>query len=82
VDHSASQMKCPKCDTQLEKGFIYIRGLGASIFWSTSENTWFLSRKDLTQLDLGRISKTPVGAQAVLPAFRCGQCGMAMFETG
>ncbi len=81
MDQKEFQLKCPKCDAQTENGFMYVRGLGAAIFWSMSDRTRFFSRKDLNQLDLGHLSKTPVGAQAVIPAFRCTQCGMTMFET-
>ncbi len=81
MDQKESRLKCPKCNAQTENGFIYVRGLGAAIFWSISDRTRFFSRKDLTQLDLGHLSRPPVGAQAVIPAFRCNQCGMAMFDT-
>lgn len=81
MDQEESQMMCPKCHAPSENGFLYVRGLGASLFWSTTDRTRFFSRKDLNQFDLGRLSKTPVGAQAVVPAYRCKQCGLAMVET-
>lgn len=81
MDKGESQMKCPKCDNPFEDGFLYMRGIGGSLFWSRTDSTRFFSRKNLSQLDLGRLSKTPVGGQAVLPAYRCSHCGMAMFDT-
>ena len=81
MDQTESPMTCPKCEAPVENGFLYIRGIGAAILWSTTDSTRFFSRKDLNQLDLGHLSKTPVGAQAVIPAFRCSRCGMTMFET-
>jgi len=74
-------MNCPSCTSQLEKGFLYVRGIGGSLFWSTSGSTNFISKKDLEQLDLERISTTSTGAQAVLPAFHCTDCGIIVFET-
>ena len=74
-------MNCPSCETTLEKGFLYVRGFGGSLFWSTSGSTRFFSRRDLDPVNLGRLSTTPTGGQAVLEAWRCPDCGLVAFPT-
>ena len=74
-------MNCPSCKSKLEKAFIYVRGFGGSLFWSTSDSTSFFSRKNLEQIDLGELSTTPTGAQAVVPAFRCNKCSIMVFKS-
>jgi hypothetical protein len=41
----------------------------------------FFSRKALEQVDLGRVSVTPTGAQAVLEAWRCPACRIVAFKS-
>lgn len=74
-------MICPNCESELETGFIYVRGIGAALHWSGSGKVGAFSRKNLEQIDLGRISMTPTGAQAVLPALRCNNCSTVVFES-
>ena len=74
-------MKCPACSSDLGQGFLYVRGIGASLYWSEKGDATFLSRKDLEQIDLSKISRTPTGNQAVVPAWRCGACDLVMFSS-
>lgn len=74
-------MKCPECGQDMESGFIYVRGLGGSLFWSKSKDTGFMSRKGLEQIDLRKISVTGLAAQGVVPAERCATCAMVAFKS-
>ncbi len=74
-------MNCPNCSNEMEKGFLYVRGFAGSLFWSTSGHVRFFSREGLQQIDLSRLSQTPTGAQAVLPASRCSTCSMIAFKS-
>ena len=74
-------MKCPACDTELVGGFLYVRGIGASLYWSEKGDASLLSKKELEQIDLSKISRTPTGNQAVVPAWRCGECDLVMFSS-
>ncbi len=74
-------MNCPACGNELKEGFLYVRGFAGSLFWSTGGATRFFSRRDLEQIDLGRLSTTPTGGQAVLPASRCSNCNVVVFRS-
>ena len=73
-----TEKPCPNCQQLLEDGFVYFRGAGSSLHWSTDADVGALSRKGLTQIDLQRT----VGGrnQATLPAVRCGDCGFIGFN--
>ena len=73
-------MKCPSCGKEMEPGFLYVRGLGGSLFWSVAKDTRFFSRRGLEQIDLGRLSLTRTAAQAVLSAARCYSCATITFQ--
>ena len=73
-------MKCPSCGKEMELGFMYVRGLGGSLFWSETKDTRFFSRRDLEQIDLGRLSLTGTSAQAILSATRCRPCALIAFK--
>jgi hypothetical protein len=75
------KLDCPSCSTALEKGFVYVRGIGGSLFWSPRGSTPFFSRKDLKQIDLGKLSITRTGGQAILNAWRCPSCHLIVFST-
>jgi len=74
-------MKCPSCSKEMEPGFIYVRGIGGSLFWSKNKDTRFFSRRELEQIDLGKLSLTGIGAQAVLGAVRCSSCAIIAFKS-
>jgi len=61
-------MKCPACSSDLGQGFLYVRGIGAALYWSDKGDAGFLSRKDLEQIDLGKISKTAITSHNALPS--------------
>ena len=73
-------MKCPSCGKDMESGFIYVRGIGGSLFWSKSKDTRFFSRRGLEQIDLSKLSRTGTGTQAVLDAARCSSCTIIAFR--
>ena len=75
----ASQMKCPACSSELRQGFLYVRGIGASLHWSEKGDASVLSKKELEQIDLSEISSTPTGSQAVVPAWKCDECDLVAF---
>ncbi|MCP4391768.1 MAG: hypothetical protein GY802_25965 [Gammaproteobacteria bacterium] len=75
-----STLKCPSCETDLESGFLYTRGIGGALFWSLKGDTGMWSRKHLEQIDLDRISTTGTGAQAVIKAWRCSHCEFVCFR--
>lgn len=71
---------CPSCASPLSDGYLYVRGLGASLHWSSRSDVGFLSRSGLAQIDLGEISQADVGAQAVVRALRCDSCDSITFR--
>ena len=74
-------MNCPACDALMDRGFLYVRGIGGSLFWSTRSDVSFFSRKELEQIDLGRVSVSPTGAQAVVESWRCSACRTVAFRS-
>ncbi len=74
-------MKCPACSSDLKEGFLYVRGIGAALHWSEKGDASFFSKKELEQIDLRKISRTPTGNQAVVPAWRCEKCDLVTFST-
>lgn len=73
-------MNCAECGKEMEPGFVYVRGMGGSLFWSTDGDVRFPSKRGLEQLDLSKLSTTSIGAQAVVSASRCTQCGVVSFQ--
>jgi len=73
-------MKCPSCGKDMEVGFLYVRGIGGSLFWSEANDTGFFSRRNLEQIDLEHLSVKGTAAQAVLKAARCRSCTLIAFE--
>ena len=73
-------MECSGCGKTMDKGYLYVRGMGGSLFWSTEGGVRFPSKRSLEQLDLSKLSTTPIGAQGVLEAWRCANCGVLSFR--
>jgi len=73
-------LKCPSCGTNLEPGFLYVRGVGGALFWSEHGDTGMMSRKNLEQIQLDKISISGTGAQAVIEAGRCPDCDFVCFR--
>ncbi len=73
-------MKCAECGTEMEGGYLYVRGFGGSLFWGKSKDTSFFSRRGLQQIDLSKISVISPAAQAVLEAGKCASCGTIYFK--
>ena len=74
-------MRCPRCNVEMENGAMYVRGMFTSLLWSPRKDVSFMSKKDLDLINLGEISKTPTGAQAVIESNRCPQCGSITFNS-
>ena len=72
--------RCPSCNQSLETGFLYVRGIGASLHWSTRSDTGFLARRNLEQIDLSQVSVTGTGGQAVVKAWLCSACNFVCFR--
>ena len=72
-------MNCSSCDNEMEKGALYVRGLGGSLFWSDNTNNRWFSRRGLDQMDLSKMSLKPTGGQAVIESWRCN-CGLVTFN--
>ncbi len=75
-----SSLNCPACERNLEQGFLYVRGIGSALFWSEHGDTGMMSRKNLEQIMLDKISTTGTGAQAVIEAWRCPDCEIISFR--
>ena len=73
-------MKCAECGNEMETGFLYVRGFAGSLYWGTKGDTSFLSRKELQQIDLGKVSVVRPAAQAVVKAGKCAACGTVLFK--
>ena len=73
-------MTCPECRNEMEAGYLYVRGLGGALFWGTTKNARFYSRRNLMQIDLDKLSATRPAAQAILSASKCSKCGMVSFK--
>jgi hypothetical protein len=71
---------CPFCSVPMNSAYLYVRGLGASLHRSTRPDVGLLSRTDLQQVDLGDISQTGTGAQAVISALYCESCDSISFK--
>ena len=76
-----SDSTCPYCSAPLEDAYLYVRGIFGALHYSSKPDVSWLSRSGLTQIDLGAVSKTGTGAQAVLSALRCDSCGSISFRT-
>lgn len=74
-------MKCSRCDVEMEDGAMYVRGMFTSLLWSSRKDASFLSKRGLDIINLGNISRTPTGAQAVIESARCRQCGAITFDS-
>ena len=73
-------MKCPECGNEMEKGYLYVRGLGGSLYWGSNKDTSFFSRRGLQQIDLSKMSVVSPAAQAVLEACKCATCRTVYFK--
>ena len=73
-------MKCSECGNEMDKGYLYVRGFGGSLFWGSNHDTSFFSRRGLQQIDLTKLSVVSPAAQAVLEAGKCGTCRMVCFK--
>jgi len=67
-------MKCSDCGSEMEGGYVYIRGLASSLSWSKRGDVPFFSRRDLEQIDLSKYSLTGLGPQGVMKSWRCTSC--------
>ena len=76
-----SESTCPYCSGPLQDAYLYVRGISSALHVSAKPDVSWLSRSGLTQIDLGAISKTGTGAQAVLSALRCDSCGSISFRS-
>lgn len=74
-------MTCPDCQAEMEDGFLYVRGIGSSLSWSSDPKVRFFSKKGLDIVNLTALSRTPTGGQAVLDAPRCRQCKLVAFRS-
>ena len=74
-------MNCSDCNCEMEAGFIYVRGFGASLLWSDKPSVTAVSRQGVEQIDLSSICVAPSRQQAVVNGFRCSQCGGVYFRT-
>jgi len=72
---------CPYCSSPLSDAYLYVRGLGAALHWSSRPDIGLLSRADLIQVNLNDISNADVGAQAVVDALRCESCDSLSFRS-
>ena len=77
---TADSKQCPTCEGPLEAGFVYVRGISTALFWSQRGDTGLLSRQGLEQIDLGKISTTGTGGQAVIEAWHCPACNLVCFK--
>lgn len=74
-------MNCPDCGEEMQPGFIYVRGMGGSLFWSKSKDIGFMSREGLEQIDLSKLSVSGTGTQAVVPGYHCDTCKTVSFKS-
>lgn len=75
-------MKCSNCDNEMAHGALYLRGFAGSLAWSTNQEVGFLSKKDLQQINLGKLSMTGSAAtQAIIESWRCQSCDLVSFQT-
>ena len=73
-------MTCPECKKEMDAGYLYVRGVGGALFWSAKKDIAFYKREGLTQIDLDRLSTTQPATQAIIPANKCGPCGIVSFK--
>jgi hypothetical protein len=71
---------CPECKNEMDAGYLYIRGAGGALFWGTKKGVTFYKREGLTQIHLDNVSATRPATQAVIPATKCGGCGIVSFK--
>jgi len=73
-------MKCPECKNEMERGYLYVRGFGGSLYRGARKDTSVFSRRGLQQIDLSKTSVVSPAAQAVLAAGKCATCGTVAFK--
>ena len=73
---------CPFCTGPMNSAHLYVRGIGASLHLSNRDDVGLMSRSDLRQIDLDKLSRTDTGAQAVIPVLKCTSCGSVSFRSG
>ena len=71
---------CPFCSAPLGETYLYVRGIGATLYRSSNPDVRFFSRSNLEQIRLDKISLTGTGAQAVIRALSCESCGSVSFK--
>ena len=76
-----AESSCPFCASELEEAYLYVRGFSTALFVSSRPNTSIFSRSGLTQIDLGAISESGAGVQAVIKALRCTACESISIRT-
>ncbi len=73
-------MKCPNCNNEMVKGYVYVRGFGSCLFWGTDKDVRFWLRKGLKMIHLQKSSCTASKNQGVIEADNCVNCGKICFE--
>lgn len=73
-------MMCPECKSEMQAGYLYVRGVGGSLFWGATKDVSFFSRGGLAQIDLGTLSASRPATQAVINASKCTTCGTVSFK--
>ena len=71
---------CPFCSSPLDQAYLYLRGFGVGLHYSSSSDVSLFSRSGLTQIDLRDISESDPGTQAIISALRCTSCGSISFK--
>lgn len=75
-----TEASCSYCGEPLSDVHLYVRGIGASLSWSTRPDAPLTSRRDLNLINLDNISSGGTGMQAIVPALRCDACGAISFR--
>jgi hypothetical protein len=74
-------MHCSECSREMEAGYLYVRGFGVALLWSSSPAVSAVSSQGVAQIDLRSIGAAPSRLQAIVPAFRCPECYDVRFKT-
>lgn len=73
-------MQCPACNSEMEKGYIYVRGLATALFWAKEKDIKLWSRKGLKQIHLQKSNSIQSNNQTVIEAGSCSQCERICFK--
>lgn len=71
---------CSFCSSAMTPIYLYVRGLGAALHLSAKPDVGVLSRANLHQIDLDKISRSETGGQAVIGAYQCESCDAISFK--